>query len=142
MRTTKNLGWHSIYLALPRRDGLYAYRVEDATGAIAYIPDHVFSEGVSDAARELVAGVDVLLHDAQFVEGERALADAYGHSTIGDAVDLALACGAGSLTLFHHGPARTDDALDEIARSVTYIETSLTVTVAQQGVEIPIPVRR
>jgi len=118
----------------------FGYRVEDDTGAIAYLPDHVVSEGVDDATREMIRGVNVLLHDAQFVVAERKLADAYGHSTIGDAVDLALECSVGALTLFHHGPARTDDQLDEIARSVTYIETSLSVTVARQGVEIPIRV--
>ena len=59
-------------------------------------------------------GVDVLLHDAQFVERERALADAYGHSTVDDAVALAQEAGVRHLVLFHHGPARTDDALDAI----------------------------
>ena len=35
------------------------------------------------------SGVDLLVHDAQFLERERAVADAYGHATVDDAVDLA-----------------------------------------------------
>ena len=40
------------------------------------------------------SGVDLLVHDAQFVERERAVADAYGHATVDDAVDLARRAGA------------------------------------------------
>ncbi len=90
--------------------------------------------------RDLVHDVDVLLHDAQFVERERALADAYGHSTIDDAVTLARECGARRTVLFHHGPARTDSALDAIA--ATYADDPH-VHVAAQGDEIrvvrPVP---
>ena len=41
---------------------------------------------MSDEVRDLIHDVDVLLHDAQFVESERALADAYAHSTVDDAI--------------------------------------------------------
>ena len=63
---------------------------------------------------ELLRDVDVLLHDAQFVEPERAMADAYGHSTVDDAIGSRRAAPGRHLVLFHHGPARTDDALDAI----------------------------
>ena len=141
--TALDTGWHDIEGFRVRAEEVrhkggrtYGYRVEDASGSMAYIPDHVVSEGVSPDVRELIAGVDVLLHDAQFVVAERALADAYGHSTIGDAVDLAIDCQARSLTLFHHGPGRTDDALDEIAQAATVISSALSVTVARQGDQI------
>jgi len=144
--TALDPGWHEIEGFRVRAEEVrhkggrtYAYRVEDASGSLAYVPDHVVSEGVSPAVRALIGGVDVLLHDAQFVVAERALADAYGHSTIGDAVDLAIECKVGSLTLFHHGPGRTDDALDEIAQAATVISSSLSVTVARQEDLIQIP---
>jgi phosphoribosyl 1,2-cyclic phosphodiesterase len=114
----------------------FGYRVGNGTSSIAYVPDHVVSGGVEPAVLALVEGVDVLLHDAQFVESERALADAYGHSTVGDAVALAERSHVGHLVLFHHGPARTDDALDEIAASLS---SSLRVTVAAQGTTIDLP---
>ena len=54
------------------------------------------------------------VHDAQFLEHERAVADLYGHATVDDAIELARRCGAGRLALFHHSPGRTDDEVDAI----------------------------
>ncbi len=96
----------------------FGYRISDETGSVAYVPDHIVSGGVDNEVRDLIHDVDVLLHDAQFLDGERKLADAYAHSTVDDAVQLARECGVRKLVLFHHGPARTDDALDEITASL------------------------
>ncbi len=68
---------------------------------------------------ELVAGVDVLIHDAQFVDSESTSAEAYGHSTVEQALALAAEAGVGELVLFHHAPGRTDDQIDAIAGSVS-----------------------
>ena len=54
----------------------FGYRISDDSSSIAYVPDHVISPAVGDEVRDLIHDVDVLLHDAQFVESERALADA------------------------------------------------------------------
>jgi phosphoribosyl 1,2-cyclic phosphodiesterase len=97
----------------------YGIRVEDGTGSLAYLPDHATvgapAPELAEAALQLARGVDVLVHDAQFVAGEEAVADAYGHALVGDAVALAERAGVGELWLFHHAPARTDDALAAIA---------------------------
>jgi ribonuclease BN (tRNA processing enzyme) len=93
------------------------------------VPDHIISGGIDNEVRDLIHDVDVLLHDAQFVESERRLADAYAHSTVDDAVTLAKECGVRHLVLFHHGPGRTDDALDTIAASFP----KGTVTAGAQG---------
>ena len=62
-------------------------------------------------------GVDLLLHDGQYLESERATARAYGHATVDDAIQFAQRCGARRLVLTHHAPGRTDDALSvELAR--------------------------
>jgi ribonuclease BN (tRNA processing enzyme) len=93
----------------------YGYRVEAAGAALAYVPDHAPAAGVSDAALEAMQGVDALVHDAQFLDFERPRAVDYGHATIDEAIDLAERVGAQRLVLFHHGPHRTDEALDKIA---------------------------
>ena len=93
----------------------YGFRVEDQTGSIAYLPDHRPAAGVSDDALALIAGVDLLLHDAQFLEHERRTADDYGHATVADAVALGVEGSVRRVVLFHHGPMRTDAALDAIA---------------------------
>jgi ribonuclease BN (tRNA processing enzyme) len=108
----------------------FGFRVSDATSSVAYVPDHVVAGPPEPDVDAVLEGVDVLLHDAQFVESERALADAYGHSTVDDAVALATRCGAGELVLFHHGPARTDDAMDAI------LDTTIRAVAVEPGLSL------
>ncbi|HEY7856993.1 MAG TPA: MBL fold metallo-hydrolase [Candidatus Nanopelagicales bacterium] len=90
------------------------YRIDDGSSSVAYLPDHSPTQGITADTLDLMSGVDVLVHDAQFLEAERPMADDYGHCTVEDAIKLAVGAGASTLVLFHHGPARTDDALDEM----------------------------
>ena len=82
------------------------------------MPDHAPAAGVSDEALAAMDGVDVLIEDAQFLAHERPRAVDYGHATIDEAITLAEKVNAKSLVLFHHGPHRTDDALDQIRERV------------------------
>jgi ribonuclease BN (tRNA processing enzyme) len=111
----------------------FGLRVQDATGSLAYLPDHAPEAGVSDELMRMLSGVDVMLHDAQFLEGERPVAVDYGHATVEDAVSLAEACGAETLVLFHHSPVRTDAALDEIAAWAPGLAKGVRVVVAREG---------
>ncbi len=112
----------------------FGFRVEDGRSSFAYLPDHIASAGLSEAGQALVQGVDVLLHDAQFLEAERPFADDYGHSTVEDAIGIADTYGVKRLVLFHHGPARTDEALDTIA--ATFESPSVTVAVQGETIEL------
>jgi ribonuclease BN (tRNA processing enzyme) len=111
------------------------YRVASAAGAFAYLPDHAPSRGISPAVWNLIEGVDVLLHDAQFTETERRLADDYGHATVEETVALAAKAGVGLLVLFHHSPVRTDDQLDRI---LDLVDSPLTILVASEGMRIAV----
>ncbi|HEX5016934.1 MAG TPA: MBL fold metallo-hydrolase [Actinomycetes bacterium] len=114
----------------------FGYRVSDGGVDVAYLPDHVAVGPATDALEALLRDVDVLVHDAQFVEAERALADDYGHSTVGDAVTIASKYGAKSLVLFHHGPQRTDRDLGQIERQVT---ASFPIRAAREGETLDVP---
>jgi len=119
----------------------YGLRVEDDHGSLAYLPDHAPAAGVSDALLSMLGGVDMLIHDAQFLEGERPVAVDYGHATVQDAVRLGQSVGADTVVLFHHSPARTDDALDEIGAWAPGLADELSVVVAQEGMTLDV-VRR
>jgi phosphoribosyl 1,2-cyclic phosphodiesterase len=106
------------------------YRVEADGRSFAYVPDHAPAAGVSAEALAALEGVDVLIHDAQFLEHERPRAVDYGHATIDEAIALAEKAGAGSLVLFHHGPHRVDSALDDIG---VQFGTGGFATVAREG---------
>jgi ribonuclease BN (tRNA processing enzyme) len=99
----------------------FGIRVSDGSTSLAYLPDHatvgVVDAAMRSAALDLAAGVDALVHDAQFVAGEEAVAEDYGHALVSDAVELAEKAGAGELWLFHHSPGRTDEQVDDIARN-------------------------
>ncbi|MEO3857642.1 MBL fold metallo-hydrolase [Acrocarpospora sp. B8E8] len=96
-------------------------RVELGGTSVVYLPDHAPQLG-SSAAEELAADADLLIHDGQFRPEEQALADAYGHATITDALAFAERCGARRLLLTHHAPTRTDDQLDALAKEWPDVE--------------------
>jgi len=60
---------------------------------------------------EFCCEADLLLHDAQFTEEEYQTTRGWGHSTFGDALDLAYEAGVKSIGFFHHDPDRTDEDL-------------------------------
>lgn len=110
-------GFEVIAFDVPHKGGrTFGFRIVDGRSSIAYIPDHhPEPESLPEIARAC-AGVDLLVHDAQFLERERAVADDYGHATVGDALELARDAGARTLALFHHSPARGDDDVDAIGQ--------------------------
>jgi ribonuclease BN (tRNA processing enzyme) len=80
----------------------------------------------------------VLVHDAQFVEAERGVAVDYGHATVHDTVMLGRSCDAASVVLFHHSPARTDAALDDIADWAARLDDGMAVIVAREGMTLDV----
>lgn len=114
------------------------YRVEWGGRSVAYLSDHQQphdgSFSVTDGARELVQGVDLLIHDAQYTAAEFGGRCHWGHSTIDYALWLAQECSVATLALFHHDPTRNDDALDAIAASSA--DVGPRVVVASEGLTI------
>jgi phosphoribosyl 1,2-cyclic phosphodiesterase len=111
-------------LALPvsHPGSTVGYRLEAARGSLAFIPDHEPVLGVELAELEpdwisghaLAAGVDVLLHDAQFTEDEYPERVGWGHSSVAHAVGFARKAEVGRLVLFHHDPDRSDAGVDRL----------------------------
>ncbi len=92
------------------------FRLEWEGHSVAYLSDHQQPHdgemSVSDAAREIAEGVDLLIHDSQYTNPEFALKSTWGHCTIDYALWMAEACHVHTLALFHHDPTRTDADLD------------------------------
>jgi phosphoribosyl 1,2-cyclic phosphodiesterase len=96
-----------------------AYRVENANSALAYITDNEISppgEVNTSYAEwvEFVRGVDLLIHDAMYLDKELPKIHGWGHSLISQALQLGLDAGVKHMVLFHHDPSRTDSQLDKI----------------------------
>ncbi len=97
------------------------FRVEYDGAAVAYLSDHQAPSGpdtVVDGALELCAGVDLLVHDAQYTPSELRAKHDWGHSSVDYAVLVAREAGARRLALFHHDPAHGDDDIDRMLESV------------------------
>lgn len=113
-------GWQEVEGAkvlatdVPHGGGVtVAYRVEHEDRSIVYAPDHRADLAAGELV-ELARGADLLVHDAQFLADEASTARAYGHSTVNQAVELAVEAEVGHLSLFHHSPDRSDDDLRSI----------------------------
>ena len=121
----------------------FAVRVDLDGVSFGYVPDHALTarhgNGLVDissrdtAAVELVRGVDVLVHDGQFLDAEAGQAAAYGHATIEQALRWADHCLVGRLVLTHHAPTRTDPELDALVRRFPRTPDGRPVGFARQG---------
>jgi len=120
------------------------YRIECGGRSIAYLSDHQQpydgSYSVSDGARELAEGVDLLIHDSQYTVPEFEQKATWGHCTIDYAIWLAQHCSVNRLALFHHDPSRTDVALDEVQRYAVAAGSQLGVEVfvASEGLIVEV----
>jgi phosphoribosyl 1,2-cyclic phosphodiesterase len=117
-------GFDVLTLEIPHKGGrTFGFRVSDGTSSLAYLSDHSplgFGPGPDGlgeyhpAATALVAGVDVVIHDAQHTADQFPGVAYLGHAAVEYAVGLAEAAEAKRLVLFHHDPGRTDDQIDAI----------------------------
>jgi len=104
--------------------GNLAYRVEYKGRSVVYATDTEHGNNERDTQLlEFSRGADVLIYDAMYTEGEYSGRQGspkvgWGHSTWQNAVKLADDAEIGTLVLFHHDPARTDDQLDELMKEV------------------------
>ena len=102
------------------------YRISENGRSVAYLPDHEPALGhrrFPAAAQwmsgfDLIAGADLVIHDAQYTEEEWEQRTGWGHSTLRQAVDLACEAGAKRLVTFHHDPEHSDEMLDEQLREM------------------------
>jgi phosphoribosyl 1,2-cyclic phosphodiesterase len=109
-------------IALNHPGGSQGFRIDDGGKSIAYLTDNELSppgpvETSLDELARFASGVDLLVHDAQYVESDMPAKHGWGHSKVEDVLVLAKKAGARHLALFHHDPERDDDALDALGAS-------------------------
>jgi ribonuclease BN (tRNA processing enzyme) len=98
------------------------YRIAEGGASLAYLPDHEPALGVPGfpgppdwtSGFDLAAGVDLLIHDAQYDAAEYQRRVGWGHSSIEQTLAFAAAAGVERLVTFHHDPWNDDAALDRL----------------------------
>jgi phosphoribosyl 1,2-cyclic phosphodiesterase len=118
------------------------YRVSEGGAVLTYISDHEPALGARrfpeapewTSGWELAHGADLLVHDAQYTREEYPSHVGWGHSSLHDALAFGALAGVARLALFHHDPARDDDALGAaVEAAVAEMRPSFSVTPAAEG---------
>lgn len=121
--------------------GAQGFRIDDGGASIAYLTDNEISAArtlvtIDDIAR-FADGVDLLIHDSQYVPADMPHKKGFGHSLVEDVLKLGQFAKPGRLVLFHHDPDRTDEALDQIgSRATSWLAEhakGVKLTVANEG---------
>jgi ribonuclease BN (tRNA processing enzyme) len=92
--------------------GAVGYRIDGPNRSIAIVTDHESAPDRNDVIAKAIDGVDVLIHDAQYLPSEAPSHIGWGHSTWVDAVAMAKRVGATELVLTSHEPSRSDSDVD------------------------------
>ncbi|MFM8945739.1 MAG: MBL fold metallo-hydrolase [Actinomycetota bacterium] len=107
---------------VPHIGNTLGFRVSHSGKSVVYLSDHQMphdgSMMVTDGARELCEGADLLIHDAQYTPHEFAEKANWGHSTLEYALWVAVECKVKTLALFHHDPGRCDDEMDRLFEQI------------------------
>ena len=101
--------------------GGYGYRIEEDGTSCAYITDNELEPPGKVSTTygqwvEFCRGVDVLIHDAQYLESDMPHKHGWGHSLVAQVRQLAVDAEVGCLVMFHHDPDRTDTEIDFIQK--------------------------
>jgi phosphoribosyl 1,2-cyclic phosphodiesterase len=138
--------WASVSCAhLNHPNGVYGYRVVEASTGVSFVyatdTEHV--EGKIDRTLvRLAQGADVLVYDGMFTDEEYPTRRGWGHSTWREGFKVAMEAGVKTFVVFHHDPARTDDAMDELKAKVTEeakrLDPSIAIEFAREGLSLRI----
>ena len=117
------------------------YRIREGTTSMAYLPDHEPAIGPRSfpdvtgwtSGHALAEGVDLLVHDCQYLPEERAERIGWGHSSTVEAAAFAGRAGVRRVALFHHDPSHDDDAVDAMVDTVAALAPSVAVFGAREG---------
>ncbi len=97
--------------------GAYSYRLQDAEGKVlVYCTDIEHGEQIDQHVVELARGADLLIHEAQYTPEELPRHKGWGHSSWGQAVEVAQRALVKRLIITHHDPDHNDDFLLDVER--------------------------
>lgn len=121
----------------------YGFKVTDNDKTIVFITDNELSDfhnGHHTEREQFIdfcEGVDMLIHDAQYLEEEMAETTGFGHSSYEQAFALGVDARVKHLIFFHHEPDRSDDEIASILscyqKKRDQLKISMKLDAAQEG---------
>jgi ribonuclease BN (tRNA processing enzyme) len=100
-------GGRLTHFPLKHRGGSVGYRLDWPGHSLAYVTDT--TAAIDEAYVESIRGVDLLVHECYFRDGQRALAETTGHSTTSQVAEIARHAGVARLVLVHMNPQDESD---------------------------------
>ncbi len=91
--------------------GCSVFRLSFEGQSLVYATDYEIDDLEHDPLVSFARGCSLLLCDGQYSQEGVLVRKGFGHSSWEQAGDLAIACGAKQLGVFHHDPSATDDTL-------------------------------
>jgi ribonuclease BN (tRNA processing enzyme) len=139
----RGFSFQSIELNHP--GGATGFRVGRGRGDLVYMTDNELGGSFTGNARlpdfvRFAARARLLCHDAQYLAEEIAGRRGWGHSTVDEACELAVAAQVEHLVLFHHDPDRDDDAILRLEREARerLASRGIACTAAFEGLAVAI----
>ena len=92
---------------------------------------------------DFMRNANLVIYDAQYTKEEYESKRGWGHSTVDQALEAAIAADVEMVALYHHDPARTDAELDELQNYVKGFlkarkRTDILAFFAREKMEIPL----
>jgi len=128
--------------------GCLGFRFDTAGGTVVYATDNEPGDARLDQSlRELAAGADVFIHDAQYTSEQLAgPRKGWGHSSWLEGVKIAREAGVRTLVLFHHDPDSSDRFVDSLLNqardqfdSVYAATEGMVMTLGGEHVQVHLP---
>ena len=91
--------------------GAYSYRLDGYGKSVVICTDLEHGESIDPGVVDFCRGADVLVHDAQYTDEELPNHRGWGHSSFGQAIEVAEQAGVKQLYLTHHDPDHGDEFL-------------------------------
>jgi phosphoribosyl 1,2-cyclic phosphodiesterase len=139
----RGFSFQSIGLNHP--GGATGFRVGRGRGDLVYMTDNELGGGSEAQTRfpdfvRFAARARLLCHDAQYLSGEIGDRRGWGHSSVEEACELAVAARVEHLVLFHHDPDRDDDAVLRLEREARerLASRGIACTAAFEGLAVAI----
>lgn len=132
-----SLGGVTIQVAwLNHPQGCLGFRLESKEGVVVYATDNEPGDPEFDKnVRQLAAGADVLIYDAQYLPEEyEAQKRGWGHSHWREAINVVMESGTKELVLYHHDPDHDDNCIDKVVKEAQNYYPK--VRAASEGMEI------
>ncbi|MEM6803320.1 MAG: MBL fold metallo-hydrolase [Bacteroidota bacterium] len=114
--------------------GAYSYRLEGYGKSLVICTDLEHGEQVDPAVVDFCKDADLLIHEAQYTDEQLLSHRGWGHSSYGQALEVAKRANVGRLYITHHDPDHDDTFLQKMEDQCRLVFPNCTL--AREGMEV------